>query len=87
MVRKPIIPTCLTFALALILAGCGKDAPQPEIRPDRRVAVSPPRQFPRSGLRHARVVHEPSCFKRAKRLIPRGLGDTRIVEPRLKFAA
>ncbi|MGH7186350.1 MAG: branched-chain amino acid ABC transporter substrate-binding protein, partial [Pseudomonadota bacterium] len=29
MVRKPVILTCLTFALALFLAGCGKDAPQP----------------------------------------------------------
>ena len=29
MVRKPLIRTGLTFALALLLAGCGKDAPQP----------------------------------------------------------
>ncbi|MGH8702588.1 MAG: ABC transporter substrate-binding protein, partial [Burkholderiales bacterium] len=29
MVPKPVILTCLTFALALFLAGCGKDAPQP----------------------------------------------------------
>ena len=29
MIRKPVILTCLTFALASLLAGCGKDAPQP----------------------------------------------------------
>lgn len=29
MIRKPIIVTSLSFALALSLAGCGKDAPQP----------------------------------------------------------
>ena len=29
MVRKPLIRTGLTFVLALLLAGCGKDAPQP----------------------------------------------------------
>jgi len=29
MVRTPVIVTSLSFALALLLAGCGKDAPQP----------------------------------------------------------
>jgi branched-chain amino acid transport system substrate-binding protein len=29
MVRKPVIVTSLSFALALLLAGCSKDAPQP----------------------------------------------------------
>ena len=29
MARKPVILTSLSFALALLLAGCGKDAPQP----------------------------------------------------------
>jgi len=29
MVRKPVILSCLSFALAFFLAGCGKDAPPP----------------------------------------------------------
>jgi hypothetical protein len=67
--------------------GLGRNAPQPKVRPNRRVAVPPPCELARPRLRDTRVVQKPGCFERAERFTTRGFGDTRLVEPRLELAA